>query len=102
MKLSSLASALFILSDAVSAAEVSSTSSSYLRRNDNDNANDIEEVSSTSEGHHRMLPPKIRDHQWSNYKWSITNSIPVKDKLSDGYPKTGIHVWNNDNPAGQQ
>ena len=70
MKLSSLASALFILSDAVSAAEVSSTSSSYLRRNDNDNANDIEEVSSTSEGHHRMLPPKIRDHQWSNYKWS--------------------------------
>ena len=69
MKLSSLASALFILSDAVSAAEVSSTSSSYLRRNDNDNANDIEEVS-TSEGHHRMLPPKIRDHRWSNYKWS--------------------------------
>ena len=25
----------------------------------------------------------------------------VKDKLSDGYPKIGIHVWNNNDPAGQ-
>ena len=87
MKISSLASALFIVSNAVSAAEVLSTSSSYLRRNDN--ANDIEkmhddpETKVSSEGH-RMLPKKIRvsDHQWSNYKWNtgVTNSITVKDK----------------------
>ena len=31
-----------------------------------------------------------------------TNSIHVKDKLSDGYPKIGIHVWNNADPRGQQ